>query len=99
MKRPPKSKALKGAIKKKATEIKDAGTAPEKQAAPELVVCVNCHYTKPPYKTAGNGNYVCYDCCFPKRTPIQHTTKTQGRNEPCACGSGKKYKKCCLGKS
>jgi uncharacterized protein YchJ len=21
-----------------------------------------------------------------------------GRNEPCACGSGKKYKKCCLGK-
>ena len=22
-----------------------------------------------------------------------------GRNEPCPCGSGKKYKKCCLGKS
>ena len=21
-----------------------------------------------------------------------------GRNEPCPCGSGKKYKKCCLGK-
>lgn len=21
--------------------------------------------------------------------------KTQGRNEPCACGSGKKFKKCC----
>jgi preprotein translocase subunit SecA len=21
--------------------------------------------------------------------------KEQGRNEPCACGSGKKYKKCC----
>ena len=21
-----------------------------------------------------------------------------GRNEPCHCGSGKKYKKCCLGK-
>lgn len=20
-----------------------------------------------------------------------------GRNEPCSCGSGKKYKKCCLG--
>ena len=24
-------------------------------------------------------------------------TKT-GRNDPCPCGSGKKYKKCCLGK-
>lgn len=23
------------------------------------------------------------------------TTKTVGRNEPCPCGSGKKYKKCC----
>lgn len=22
-----------------------------------------------------------------------------GRNDPCHCGSGKKYKKCCLGKS
>jgi uncharacterized protein YecA (UPF0149 family) len=21
-----------------------------------------------------------------------------GRNDPCPCGSGKKYKKCCLGK-
>ena len=21
-----------------------------------------------------------------------------GRNEPCTCGSGKKFKKCCLGK-
>ncbi len=24
--------------------------------------------------------------------------KTPGRNEPCPCGSGKKYKKCCLNK-
>ena len=24
--------------------------------------------------------------------------KKQGRNEPCACGSGKKYKKCCINK-
>lgn len=26
------------------------------------------------------------------------TTKTVGRNDPCPCGSGKKYKKCCLNK-
>lgn len=24
---------------------------------------------------------------------------TVGRNDPCPCGSGDKYKKCCLGKS
>lgn len=24
--------------------------------------------------------------------------KQQGRNEPCACGSGKKFKKCCINK-
>lgn len=29
--------------------------------------------------------------------PSAQKTKTIGRNEPCPCGSGKKYKKCCLG--
>lgn len=24
--------------------------------------------------------------------------KGLGRNDPCPCGSGKKYKKCCMGK-
>lgn len=30
----------------------------------------------------------------PKTEPI-HATKTPDRNDPCPCGSGKKYKKCC----
>ena len=29
---------------------------------------------------------------------IQNHKKKIGRNDPCPCGSGKKYKKCCLGK-
>lgn len=29
--------------------------------------------------------------------PIVHKAKA-GRNDPCPCGSGKKYKKCCMGK-
>ncbi len=29
--------------------------------------------------------------------PVRSEIKT-GRNEPCPCGSGKKYKKCCLTK-
>lgn len=30
---------------------------------------------------------------FPRREPVRSTKV--GRNEPCPCGSGKKYKKCC----
>ncbi len=42
-----------------------------------------------------------------KRNEITHewrlskqavSEKTAGRNDPCPCGSGKKYKKCCMGK-
>ncbi|MBE6955750.1 MAG: hypothetical protein E7449_07605, partial [Ruminococcaceae bacterium] len=32
-----------------------------------------------------------------KRQPAQRKVKV-GRNEPCPCGSGKKYKNCCLDK-
>ena len=30
-----------------------------------------------------------------KRSKIAHKEKEPGRNDPCPCGSGKKYKKCC----
>ena len=30
--------------------------------------------------------------------PFVRETKKPGRNDPCPCGSGKKFKKCCLGK-
>jgi len=33
---------------------------------------------------------------FPSRTPITNPLRGVGRNDPCPCGSGKKYKKCCL---
>ncbi|MDP5055120.1 MAG: SEC-C metal-binding domain-containing protein [Congregibacter sp.] len=29
------------------------------------------------------------------KTPTVTVKKTPARNEPCSCGSGKKYKKCC----
>ena len=28
--------------------------------------------------------------------PIKRTAPKVGRNDPCPCGSGKKFKKCCL---
>jgi SEC-C motif-containing protein len=31
----------------------------------------------------------------PQQKTIIHDTKEPGRNDPCPCGSGKKYKKCC----
>lgn len=31
--------------------------------------------------------------------PFRYEEKRVGRNEPCPCGSGKKYKKCCLNKT
>jgi uncharacterized protein YecA (UPF0149 family) len=33
---------------------------------------------------------------FYKVVPFQRTKPKTGRNEPCPCGSGKKFKKCCL---
>ena len=32
-------------------------------------------------------------------TPTQIKRKKVGRNDPCPCGSGKKFKKCCLDKN
>lgn len=31
----------------------------------------------------------------PERRPVRRTTPKIGRNDPCPCGSGKKYKQCC----
>ena len=32
------------------------------------------------------------------QSPARKTLPSVGRNDPCICGSGKKYKKCCLQK-
>ncbi len=34
----------------------------------------------------------------PKQQPIRHSGEKVGPNDPCPCGSGKKYKKCCRNK-
>lgn len=33
-----------------------------------------------------------------KAWQLRHTEKSIGRNSPCPCGSGKKFKKCCIKK-
>lgn len=38
------------------------------------------------------------DMAAGKRKPVTNPGSKLGRNDPCPCGSGKKYKKCCLNK-
>ncbi|MDO6748167.1 SEC-C metal-binding domain-containing protein [Gilvimarinus sp. 1_MG-2023] len=33
-------------------------------------------------------------CCAPAE-PIKRTEAKVGRNDPCPCGNGKKFKRCC----
>lgn len=65
---------------------------------------------KAKYKTAGkdavhheiahfqkiDGNWYYTEGSIVGAMPIERTAPKVGRNEPCPCGSGKKYKKCCL---
>ena len=41
------------------------------------------------------GHWMYVDGELPKVETVRHEGKKVGRNEPCPCGSGKKYKKCC----
>ncbi|WP_082305885.1 MULTISPECIES: SEC-C metal-binding domain-containing protein [unclassified Pseudoalteromonas] len=34
-------------------------------------------------------------CCPPPQSPLTRATPKIGRNDPCICGNGRKYKKCC----
>lgn len=42
-----------------------------------------------------NGTWFFKTGNYPKAQTILRTGKKIGRNDPCTCGSGKKYKKCC----
>ena len=37
-----------------------------------------------------------YEPAPPPMQPVRNALRNVGRNDPCPCGSGKKYKKCCL---
>ena len=34
-------------------------------------------------------------CCGPQNGTVKYEDQKVGRNEPCPCGSNKKFKKCC----
>jgi len=44
----------------------------------------------------GKAVQVCGKCAKAPIPTIRRGSKRVGRNDPCPCGSGKKYKRCCL---
>jgi hypothetical protein len=57
---------------------------------------MNDRSEKLPNELLDNDEACCKDstCCSPK-TPIIRDTPKVGRNDPCICGNGRKFKKCC----
>jgi SEC-C motif-containing protein len=43
------------------------------------------------------GRWFFHSAEYPKSVPTVRTQPKIGRNDPCPCGSGKKYKRCCAG--
>jgi SEC-C motif/Protein of unknown function (DUF1186) len=48
------------------------------------------------YRNSNQGKYIISKKSNPQLTTKNMLKKEVGRNDPCPCGSGKKYKKCCL---
>lgn len=51
------------------------------------------HYEHATFKKS-EGNWMFFDAQGLRQGPIRRTEPKTGRNDPCPCGSGKKYKKC-----
>jgi SEC-C motif-containing protein len=74
-------------------ESDDAGTV-EFTAAYEIQGKLLRHRERAEFRRR-NGRWVYYDGEMVKAPPMRREAPKVGRNEPCPCGSGKKYKKCC----
>ncbi len=61
------------------------------------MICEQCG-KREAIKTNGEAKWVCYHCAVGLPEPFRKG-KTQGRNDKCACDSGKKFKHCCLRKT
>lgn len=53
------------------------------------------------YKTNGNAELICYNramygTCESPKPVVKEKSEKIGRNAQCPCGSGKKFKNCCL---
>ena len=84
-------------------EVKDAFERPDKYDKRKEILPIAERYEEVTSTWAGyneekSSSQFDYDDYFePSASPVRAEPKI-GRNEPCPCGSGKKYKKCCLNK-
>lgn len=63
---------------------------------PELpAICETCQQ-RPTYAKNTRGHFICETCNNGGLANPPKLRREVGRNDKCFCGSGKKYKKCCL---
>lgn len=80
--------------------IFDAASSPTEEQVGYLEelnkASINQHKGDNAIVSGGIANIAATQKHIPKTRPIVRDYKKIGRNEPCPCGSGKKYKNCCL---
>lgn len=57
--------------------------------------CGKSSSSKNQLKTTSDSQVVCEKCAVAAATPLRQVNLRPGRNQPCPCGSGRKYKACC----
>jgi SEC-C motif-containing protein len=77
----------------------EAGTASDSEGAVEFVARYKLQRMKVDHRERAtfkkiDGRWFFIDGVELKGPPIRRTEPRVGRNDPCPCGSGKKYKKC-----
>lgn len=74
--------------------------SPKTKLANALLAAYTHFIHQPPYIARITGQYAKIKERVLKNRPRQilNPQKNLGRNDPCHCGSGKKYKKCCINK-
>lgn len=53
------------------------------------------HHELATFRRSEDGSWLFVDARVPESVTVRHEGPRVGRNEPCPCGSGRKYKKCC----
>ncbi len=86
------------------TGVARLGLSPEARAAAPRLVGAFLEFLETEGRLSGGGKLGAYagvltaafeEAAKPEGTPFKKPGAPLGRNDPCPCGSGKKYKKCC----
>lgn len=70
--------------------------SPKDKIALDLLAVYKKHIHDDEYLSRIKEQYLKIRSLAVEKLPVRNTNKNIGRNDPCSCGSNKKYKKCCL---